>query len=276
MRIITYNVEYCEDINRSWKYLEIYKYLKIVKNALLEMIEHLRKANPDILGLIEIDSGSVRFGRKSGAEFFAEKLGIDYWIEKTKYARKSVFKVLNFMPIVRKQANAVLSKYKLSDTKFYFLSKGITRLVIHTVVEVPFCEDMLKLNLFAVHLSIRKKTRAKQLKELGYIVRACPSPKIVLGDFNTFKGFEELEEFLGVSGLRDACNGDFSVKTFPSWKPKRRLDHIFVSSDIKVNNYQVLDIKLSDHLPLLVDFEIVKPTFQKYTDAWTPKAYPHL
>ncbi|MBU1202060.1 MAG: endonuclease/exonuclease/phosphatase family protein [Nanoarchaeota archaeon] len=256
MRLITYNVEYCDGINRGWKYLDVFKYFKLVKKTLMQITEELSKVNPDILGLIEIDSGSVRFGRKSGSEMFAQKLGMNYWAEKVKYSRRSVYRVLNFFPIVRKQSNAILSKYKIYSTKYYFFSKGMKRLVIQSAIMVPLGEESVELNLFAVHLSLRRKTREKQLQELGDIVSVCNGPKIVFGDFNNFKGFEELQELIQKTGLRDASDNDPFIRTYPSWKPKKHIDHILVSPEIKIKNYEVLDIRLSDHLPVMIDFEI--------------------
>jgi len=255
MKLITYNVEYCDGINRRWKYLEVYNYLKLVKKKLLEITTYLKEIEPDILGLIEIDSGSVRFGRKSGTEMFSEELNMLNWVEKTKYSRRSIFKVLNYVPIIRKQGNAILSKYKILDTRFIYLSKGMKRLIINSRVEVPFENEKRVLNLFAVHLSLRKKARAKQLKELAEIVSSAQTPKMVFGDFNNFGGSEELYEFLETTGLKDACKNSYSIKTYPSWKPKRRLDHIFYSDDIIINTCRVLDADFSDHLPLMVDLE---------------------
>ena len=45
--------------------------------------------------------------------------------------------------------------------------------------------------------------------------------------------------------------------TFPSWNPKRELDFILCSKEIKVKSYEVIQTQLSDHLPILVDFEIM-------------------
>ncbi|NQU97883.1 endonuclease/exonuclease/phosphatase family protein [Candidatus Woesearchaeota archaeon] len=260
MRLVTYNVEYGDGINRRLRfqnrYLEVFKFFKIVGRTLLKIADYLKTVNPDILGLIEIDSGSVRYLRKSGSKMFAESLEMDYWVEKTKYARRSVYKVLNFVPIIRKQGNAILSKYKLYDTRYYYFSKGVKRLVIHSKVKVPVGYGKVELHLFAVHLSLRRKTRVKQLKELGEIVGACPSPKIVFGDFNTFKGLSELEEFLKLSGVKDSNNTDEYSKTFPSWKPKHWIDHVFVSPDIIIHKYKVLDATYSDHLPVMIDFDV--------------------
>ncbi|MBU0472177.1 MAG: endonuclease/exonuclease/phosphatase family protein [Nanoarchaeota archaeon] len=242
MRLVSYNVEYGAGINRRWKYLELFKYFKIVKMTLFKISDYLKTVDPDILGLVEMDSGSVRYLGKSGSQIFADSLEMDYWVEKVKYARKSLYKVLNFIPIMRKQGNAILSKYKLFDTRFYYFSKGVKRLVIHSKVKVPIGYGKEDLHLFIVHLSLRKKTRQVQLKELGEIVGCCSGPRIVFGDFNVFAGLEELSEFVKLAGVENANkSGDYS-KTFPSWKPKHWIDHIFVSSEVNVIDYKVLDI----------------------------------
>lgn len=252
MRIVTYNVEYCEGINKRWKYyIELQKYFRIVKKTLLKITDYLEEVNPDILALIEIDSGSIRVQKLSGAQLFAEKLGMKYCVEKVKYSRKSAYKLLNYLPIVRKLANAILSKKPLKKTKYHYLSKGVKRLVIQSTIEV----DGKELDLFAVHLAVRKKTRVKQLKELASIVNQSSNPKIVFGDFNIFKGLSELEYFLKKTNMLNAAE-DRDVKTYPSWKPKHHLDHILISQEIKVNSYEVLNIDYSDHLPVLLDFEL--------------------
>lgn len=253
MRLVTYNVQYAEGMNRRWKYLEVYKYFGLIKKNLKKITDYLKVIDPDILGLVEIDSGSIRFGKKSSSEFIAQTIGMDYWVEKTKYAQRSLYKVLNYVPIIRKQSNAILSKYQIESNKFYYLSKGVKRLVIQTTIKVPVGFEIVNLNLFIVHLSLRKKTRAKQISELAEILSACASPKIVFGDFNSFKGLKELQPLIQ-SGLRNPCSQD--DKTFPSWKPKRLLDHILVSDEIIVKKFKVLDGDFSDHLPIMIDFHI--------------------
>jgi endonuclease/exonuclease/phosphatase family metal-dependent hydrolase len=54
-----------------------------------------------------------------------------------------------------------------------------------------------------------------------------------------------------------------SVKTFPSAFPAIRIDHCFVSPHIRVravrSAFSPLARVASDHLPLIVDFEVVQP-----------------
>ncbi|MFH1770559.1 MAG: endonuclease/exonuclease/phosphatase family protein [archaeon] len=258
MRLVTYNVEYCAGINRTWKYLEVQKYFKLVKKTLMKIVDYLKDVNPDILALIEIDAGTVTFRKKSGVEMFSDELGMNYFAAKTKYPKKSVYKVLNHVPVFRKHANAILSKYPLFDIRYYFLSKGMKRLVIQSKLKFAVEGKVIDLFLFAVHLSLRKKTRQIQLKELGQLINACDGEKMVFGDFNNFAGYKEFSEFLGETNMVNAIKASKEphITTFPSWKPRRHLDHVLVTKGIKVNDYRVLDAKFSDHLPVLVDFEL--------------------
>ena len=45
--------------------------------------------------------------------------------------------------------------------------------------------------------------------------------------------------------------------SFPSRNPKRHLDFILHSPKIKINRFEMPRVQLSDHLPLVVDFEVV-------------------
>ena len=62
-----------------------------------------------------------------------------------------------------------------------------------------------------------------------------------------------LSEAVRASGLRGL---DCELKTFPSWRPHRNLDHILVSPNLRVERARVLDYALSDHLPLSMEVEL--------------------
>ena len=77
----------------------------------------------------------------------------------------------------------------------------------------------------------------------GFLSVGCLSPRLN-------------ERFREATGLVDP-NKD-SKPTFPAWKPNRHLDFILHSPEITVNSFEVPDIHLSDHLPLLIDFDYPK------------------
>ena len=45
--------------------------------------------------------------------------------------------------------------------------------------------------------------------------------------------------------------------TFPSWKPEQQLDYILYSPQIRPLRFEVGTEKASDHLPVMLDFQIV-------------------
>ena len=150
-------------------------------------------------------------------------------------------------PMVRKQGNALLSKKPVLREEFHYLDIGMKKLIIEVETE-----DIV---VFLVHLALGGKTRQKQIVQLYNFVKNCKKPVIVAGDFNVFWGEEEIEMFLQASNLRN-----INIRkdpTFPSWNPKQELDFILCSKEIKVKSYEVIQTQLSDHLPILVDFEIM-------------------
>jgi endonuclease/exonuclease/phosphatase family metal-dependent hydrolase len=77
---------------------------------------------------------------------------------------------------------------------------------------------------------------------------------IVAGDFNTYWGDHEIYLFTQAAGLRSAnTEGLFS---YPSRSPRKELDFILHSAQIRVNRFDIPDVQFSDHLPLVCDFTI--------------------
>jgi endonuclease/exonuclease/phosphatase family metal-dependent hydrolase len=61
----------------------------------------------------------------------------------------------------------------------------------------------------------------------------------------------------------DLHEPDEHLCTWPSWRPHRSIDHIFVSSSLQVDNARVLSHTFSDHLPIAV--EVTLPDSIKIT-----------
>jgi endonuclease/exonuclease/phosphatase family metal-dependent hydrolase len=56
------------------------------------------------------------------------------------------------------------------------------------------------------------------------------------------------------AGLTSA-NTD-SIPTYPSRAPRKELDFVLYQDGIKVTGFDVPDVRHSDHLPLVCDFEL--------------------
>ena len=49
-----------------------------------------------------------------------------------------------------------------------------------------------------------------------------------------------------------------SPHTFPSWEPSRAIDHILVSEPLEPVSFEVLPLRVSDHLPVAMTLELPK------------------
>ena len=74
------------------------------------------------------------------------------------------------------------------------------------------------------------------------------------GDVNVRWGEHEIDLFLAATGLQNA--NAKSLPTFPSRHPHRHLDFILYSKGIIVRDFRIPKVPYSDHLPLILDFDI--------------------
>jgi endonuclease/exonuclease/phosphatase family metal-dependent hydrolase len=202
----------------------------------------IKQENPDVVGLIEVDIGSVRSGRVNQAETIATALG-HYSSYECKYGGDSVNQ---YLPIVRKQANAFLAGPGVTGERFHYFDTGIKRLIIELELE--------QVAIFLVHLSLKYRHRHFQLRHLYEIVKRCRKPVIVAGDFNTFWGENEIFLFKEALGLRSANR--LGLPSFPSRSPRMELDFILCGPGIEIGEFRVPRVTYSDHLPLICDFEV--------------------
>lgn len=232
-------------------------YIGKTHDHLEAIIRFLKKESADVIGLIEVDAGSYRSGRKNQAEQIAESLG-HYHTYQSKYPAQN--KILQGLPVLNKQGNAFISKDTIQQEKFHYVTRGMKRLVIELELE--------NIVILLVHLALSYKARHEQLMEIKRLVKSVNKPCLVAGDFNAFKGNDELELFREAAGLYNA--GPANSLTYPSWKPKLGLDFVLHTPDIVINEFRIPQVDYSDHLPLVVDFEIVSTSANTQATIATP------
>jgi len=212
------------------------------QSVLPEITRFIKSMDPDVVGLIEVDTGSIRSRSVNQAEKIAADLGMNTSYE-TKYGEKSFNQML---PIVRKQGNAFMAAPRVHGEKFHYFDTGIKRLIIEL--------EMEKYAIFLVHLSLKYRHRHLQLRHPYDLIQATKKPVVVAGDFNTFWGENEIYLFMKAAGLKSANVN--SRPTYPSRSPRKELDFVLYQDGIEVTGFDVPDIKLSDHLPLVCDFDL--------------------
>lgn len=243
MRLLVYNIRYAVGAGMPPQLpVPGAGYLFGNPGNLDNIIEFIKSVRPDIVGLLEVDVGSVRSGGINQAEAIAKALG-HFSSYECKYGEESLNHLL---PIVRKQANAFLAAPHILGERFHYFDTGIKRLVIELELD-----DVI---IFLVHLSLKYRHRQFQLRHLYELVSRAAKPVILAGDFNTFWGESEMFLFMKAAGLRSANTA--GIPSYPSKTPRMELDFILYGAGIEITNFEIPNVLHSDHRPLLCDFEL--------------------
>lgn len=104
------------------------------------------------------------------------------------------------------------------------------------------------------------KLRLEHSNKIKRFLNSKPGAKIMVGDFNLLPGtqsikiFEEdnlinlIKEFK-IQRTRSKLSPFYNREDFQKFA-----DYAFISPDVKVTNFQVPDIEISDHLPIILQF----------------------
>jgi len=117
------------------------------------------------------------------------------------------------------------------------------------LLESHFIVNGRELVILVTHLSLSRAVREVQLAYVATVVTQY-SHVIVMGDLNCTFDSPELRNFMANSGLKAFEHG---VATFPSWRPRRAIDHILISDGLAFQRYSAIPEPLSDHLALLAE-----------------------
>ena len=217
------------------------------------IIEAIAEEAPDIAALQEVDNNLPRSKFDNQSQILAEALGMDYHHCVSYFLKEGEYGIttLSRFPILNKQ------RHDISYPRRYK-----ARSVLRTDLRI---NDSLLLHVFNVHLGLRTRERHYQARQLLsdaiLLDEALEDPVIVLGDFNdrpiSVVNPRLKRHFNDV--LKDSKRRE-RAKTFRWGLVKFRLDHIYVSNELKPLNAGVIENEItriaSDHLPLIANVEI--------------------
>lgn len=241
LRLLSYNIQagidtrhYREYVTKGWKHLLPHRERLRNLNLIAEMLHGY-----DLVGLQEVDSGSLRSGFVDMTEYLAQRGGYPHWYRQ----------VNRNIGMLAQHSNGFLSRIRPTRVSNHRLPPGNGR----GAMLLEFGEGDDALVICSMHLSLGKRLRGRQL-DFIYELVGHRKYLVVMGDLNAGCESNEVRAFINKMGLREpACD----KATFPSWRPVRRIDHILVSESLEVRGTRVVDYALSDHLPICV--ELVLP-----------------
>lgn len=229
---MTYNIHHGKGIDK-----------KLDLNRIVNVIS---KSNADLIGLNEVDRHfSDRSDFVDQVQTIANELNFQYAFSPSLTKKKSND---------GQYGNALLSRHNLVETNnhSFNLYPGIEgRSILEGTIEV----NNKRFTVYVSHLSLHPFLHKKQSL---FFLSNNSKPVIILGDWNmkphSKKWKAITEKFLDV--WNEA--GDGNGYTYPATRPRMRLDYIFVTDDVQIEDVVVFnDVPMaSDHLPVLTTLTI--------------------
>ena len=242
MRLLVYNIAYgTGTAGGIGTLLTAHRYIRTRDTYMDQIIDFIDASDADVVGLVEIDTGSFRTGFRDQTELVASRLK-HYTHCGVKYGIDSIGRRI---PILRKQANAFFTRLEAAQAAAYYFPVGFKKLILEL--------NIGGIRFFLVHLALKQSTSRRQLEYLTKIAAINPGPVVIAGDFNAFAGTEEIEHMVKVLDLYDP---NFrGLPTYPAGAPHLRLDFVLCSRAIRPLDFRVPEVEFSDHLPIIFDFE---------------------
>ncbi|MFB6139369.1 MAG: endonuclease/exonuclease/phosphatase family protein [Halosimplex sp.] len=256
MKILSCNAGYLLDYDGSLREYALKPHRAMLgdddaeERATERLADVIADERPDVVCLLEVDQGSTRTMTEGQVTRLAEMLtdrGLDYHARAD--AKYGDGNVLGQLPVLSHLSNGLLVRDDLEATiEAHYLETGPKRLV--TEVRIG------DLSIFGVHLAMSGRGRRKQLDEIAAIV-AERERVVVCGDFNAYDGLGEVENALEGTGLVLHNPGETVPKRpFDTLVSETRtLDFFLASPDIEPTRCDVIDVQISDHRPVVLEFE---------------------
>ena len=193
----------------------------------------------DVVGLQEADAGSLRSGFLNQTRYLAETAGMPFWSHQPNRP----------MARLAHSSNGLISRLEPTSVLDYPLP---SRIPGRGALLARFGADDEALAVMIAHLSLSAPARARQLAFIGEILQDFPHA-VLMGDLNTEASSHEMRQLFAKCSLQPPAR---PTPTFPSWKPRRALDHILTSSTIHMEKIWALPQAFSDHLSLAAEITL--------------------
>lgn len=241
LRLASFNVQtgistscYRDYLTGSWRH--IWPSSKRLPN--LNRIAQLLRPF-DLVGLQEVDGGGARSHHIVQTQYLAEHAGYAYWHNQ----------VNRRFGNIALHSNGLLSRFR-PDSVHDFKLPGLPG---RGALLARFGKDPREsLYLCILHLALSRRARLRQVQFVSELIRDLPHV-ILMGDLNCEPQSPELQMLTSSTQLGDPM---CEMKTFPSWRPQKMLDHILVTPSLTVRKVRVLEFACSDHLPIAMEIQL--------------------
>jgi endonuclease/exonuclease/phosphatase family metal-dependent hydrolase len=217
-------------------------------SRILAVLEELQ---PDILCLQEVDTHVRRSSMHNQPEILSQKLGFDRLFQ------------LN-VPVGKSggYGNLIMSRWGMEYSRHHSLRIGNRK-----PRGVQLARILTPIGPVAIgnwHLGLTHPEQVRQAIRFSSLIEGdlwSDLPMIVAGDTNDW-GNRLFGKCLAAHGFEQATLPVIQLRSFPAWFPVASLDKIFTRHGVRCLHKFVLRNRLtrdaSDHLPLIIDFDVHK------------------
>ncbi len=247
LRVMTLNVAHGRKDGAN----QLLQHSRSIRANLDEVALLLRREQPDIVALQEIDGPSFWSGRFDHVELLSTEGRLPH-----------SFRGEHLSGPQLSYGTALLSRLKLGDPLSHKFEPSLPtprKGFVVASIQLPGLGQPI--DIVSVHLDFsRASIRGKQIRELIAVLtdrqRDHPRPLIIMGDFNCGWDSPEqtlhlLVEELELETFRPKAG---NLATFNS--SGRRLDWIFVSPRLEIERYRVLPDVVADHLAVVAEITL--------------------
>ncbi len=242
IRVLSYNIQagidtqsYRGYVTHSWKHMLPHRDRERNLNRISGLLHDY-----DLVGLQEVDSGSLRTGFVDQTQYLAKRAGFPHWHKQVnrnlgKFAQHSNGLLSHFRP-------SLVTEHKLPGLP------GRGAILCH------FGRPDHGLLVCILHLALGRRARMRQLSYISELMAGYPYT-IIMGDLNCGADSPEVTLLMDRLNLWEPT---VQESTFPSWRPMKKIDHILVSRTLGIEKARVLNYLCSDHLPVSLDVLLPK------------------
>ncbi|MFP4155557.1 MAG: endonuclease/exonuclease/phosphatase family protein [Halothiobacillaceae bacterium] len=238
LRLLSYNIQvgiasrnFHDYLINGWKHL-LPSPDRIVN---LQRIAELISAY-DIVGLQETDAGSLRSHYLNQTEYLADRAGMPYW--NTRVNRAMGYLGQHALGLIARQCPERVECVPLPS-----------RIPGRGAMVADFGFAGRSLRVVISHLSLSAKARHQQMEVIARLLEGAPHG-VVMADFNCTPTSREIRHLCDMGGL---LLPEEPPATYPSWRPKRAIDHVLITGGLSFRQVECLPVGFSDHAPLAVE-----------------------
>ena len=240
LKLMSFNIQagtttarYRQYVTRSWRQV-------LPNNQRIDNLDAIADlaAGFDLVGLQEVDCGSLRSGFINQVKYLANHASFPWWTHQPN--RK--------VGVIAHAGNGVLSRHVPDHVEEHRLPGAIPG---RGALILRFGDGDSGLWVVVLHLALGRRARFQQLRYVAELIARQPHV-IVMGDLNAGPESQEVREFRERSGMQPAdppC-------TYPSWRPSRAIDLMLFSPTLRVLEHRAIDSTVSDHLPVAAAVEL--------------------